>query len=147
MLTRKASFRLWAVIICFAAVLGMACAEPEPEAMPTPEPWANPCAEERTVVKNAWDKKPVEEYVAEVMHKHYFSLFAPYPHFQTVFVVDMTERNANGEAIYGLEVGVTELTDPSILPQERRIPDCLEGVPVKIVKKKKAVLAVLTEGR
>ena len=150
-LTRKASFRLLAIIICFAAVLWLAaaCAEPQDEAMPTPEPWTNPCADERTVVKHAGDEKLIEEYVAKVMYKHYFSLFVPYPHFQTVFVVDMTDRNANGEAIYGIEVGVIKHTDPSTLPHERRIPDCLEGVPVRIVKEGKIVLGkvILTEGR
>ena len=41
MLTRKASLRLPAIIICFAAVLGMAsCVEPQP--------WKNPYRKERT---------------------------------------------------------------------------------------------------
>ena len=145
MITRKASFRLPAVIICFAGVLGMvSCVGPQPEAPSTPEPWTNPCTDERTVVKHAGDEKPIEEYTIEVMDKYSASLFTPYPHFQTVFAGVPLGRNANGEEIVGIEVGVTEITNPSTLPEERRIPDCLEGVPVKIVKQKRAVL---TEGR
>ena len=35
--TRKASFRLPSVIICFAAVLGIvSCVGPQPETIPTP---------------------------------------------------------------------------------------------------------------
>ena len=39
----------------------------------------------------------------------------------------------NSDAIIWIVVTVTEIVDPSTLPPEDRIPDCLEDVPVKII--------------
>ena len=40
---------------------------------------------------------------------------------------------SNSDPIYGIEIHVTEKVDPSTLPPEDRISDCLEDVPVRIM--------------
>ena len=150
--TRKASFRLPAIIICFASVLWMAaCAVVQPEATPTP--WANPCTTATTesitssdpmtreyilqtkkgtaMTENRQSERPSDEHLERVFLKHLNSFIA-YPHFSGAGVGILPVRDENGEEIIGIEIRVSELTDPSTLPSEQRIPDCIEGIPVLI---------------
>ena len=139
--TRKASFRFWVIIICLAAVLLLAaCVEPETEATPTP--WVNPCIEEGittmtedTDTQDVTTERPSREYMREVYLRHR-ALLLDYPHVWWVqrgdwmrAVVEKYNREGWGFTLY-----VSEYTDPQSLPEEQRIPECLDGVPVRIIK-------------
>ena len=55
-----------------------------------------------------------------------------YPHYQGASVGTIAVPGGNGQVVYGIELIVSELTDPSTLPPERRVPDRIEGFPVII---------------
>ena len=170
MQTRKASLRLSAVIICFAAVLVIAaCAEPQPEATPTP--WVDPCTTATTesitssdpptreyilqtkkgnaMTEHATPDRTSTEYMQQVVDKYLDPLIRNYPHYTGVgggLFTDLDEKgnsildedglplfelDENGEPVQGITVMVSEIIDPNTLPPERRIPDCLDGVPVR----------------
>ena len=136
--TRKASFRLPAIIICFAAVLMAACAEPEP--------WKNPCVEEgASMTEITMTERATDEQIWKVIEK-YRDLFERQPHFYHVNpgvlddengdLIETTEGlvDENGHPLHvlGIRVKVEEITDQSTLPEEDRIPECLDGIPVQI---------------
>ena len=93
------------------------------------------------------------ERMWEVIEK-YRDLFEGQPHFYHVspgLLEDekgeliVTTEGLTGENGYPLHVGgikvkVEELTDQSTLPEENRIPECLDGIPVQIVLKLEAYL-------
>ena len=144
--TRKASFRLLAIIICFATVLVTACAEPEP--------WKNPCIEEgASMTEITMTERTSVEHRWEVIEK-YRDLFERQPHFYHVNpgllkdengdLIETTEGlvDENGHPLYvgGIRVKVEQLTDQSTLPEEDRIPECVDGIPVMIELKPEGYL-------
>ena len=52
----------------------------------------------------------------------------------------LTGENGYPLHVGGIKVKVEELTDQSTLPEENRIPECLDGIPVQIVLKLEAYL-------
>ena len=73
---------------------------------------------------------------ADVDRKNW-DLFRRYPFFSRTnsYTADRGEdpfKSNSLDRIFGIEVFVTEKVDPSTLPWEDRIPDCLEDVPVRI---------------
>ena len=49
-----------------------------------------------------------------------------------MFFTLLGKDSSNSDPIFGIEVTVAERVDPSTLPLEDRIPDCLDDVPVRI---------------
>jgi hypothetical protein len=90
-------------------------------------------------------ERPSYEHIAATQKK-YLRLFTEYPHFTVVGSGILTDddgniiKDANGEDAYGITLGVSEITDPETLPFEMRIPECLDGVPVKIVRRNPRLL-------
>ena len=63
-----------------------------------------------------------------------WDLLKRYPSFRgtTLFFTLLGKDSSNSDPIFGIEVTVAERVDPSTLPLEDRIPDCLDDVPVRI---------------
>ncbi len=78
-----------------------------------------------------------EEHVDEVARK-YRDLLYRQPNVHTVItgiIVDGNKADVRDiEWVEGIEVWVYKKVDQSTLPEEDRIPDCLDGVPVRIVE-------------
>ena len=131
MQTRKASLRLSAVIIYFAAVLVIAaCAEPQPETTPTP--WVDPCTTATTesitssdpptreyilqtkkgnaMTEHATPDRTSTEYMQQVVDKYMHPLIRNYPHFTGVGAGLFTHLNESGERVRGITVMVSEIT-------------------------------------
>ena len=83
------------------------------------------------MTENRQSERPSDEHLEQVFLKHVNSFMA-YPHFNGAGVGILPVRGENGEEVIGIEIRVFKLTDPSTLPPEQRIPDCLEGIPVLI---------------
>lgn len=140
--TRKASFRLGVVIICFAAGLGMACiadtrpvAPYEPEMMP---PYGSRCASDTNSEgrPELMPEQKIKEraYMRKVMKK-YEDLIYRQPTVNGFGVVGRVEDDGNRGDDYGIEVYVWEKADQDTLPEADRLPDCLDGVPVRIIER------------
>ena len=163
--TRKASFRLPAIIICIAAVLGVAsCLGPQPET--ATKEWTGTCPPkgiakfvselgERIKMTDTNDippPLPPQEQRSKLMDRH-IPLFGAYPNFAglNLGIRDAVEGEVGAyiyrgrEVILEFEVSVTELTDPDTLPLERRLPDCIEGVPVIIIKGSRNIIPLGAE--
>ena len=153
--TRKSSFRLLAIIICFAAVLGLATACAEPDLNPGYGPsWRTafrPCYIQNGMTsakiidelndegqlmttEDVIDQRPTREQMDAVIEKH-LDLLLGYPLAHGLHAGDfmITPHRQNRTIGYGISVVVTEFTDPSTLSKNRRIPNCLDGVPVRII--------------
>ena len=79
---------------------------------------------------------PHRELQEDVLRKN-LDFFLRYPFYigDAWFVADTGKDPSNVYSLdwtYGIEVFVTEKVDPSTLPLEDRIPECLEDVPVRI---------------
>ncbi|MCY4527960.1 MAG: hypothetical protein OXD46_02865 [Chloroflexi bacterium] len=76
------------------------------------------------------------EHMKDVMYK-YMDLFTRQPTYHSVgvgpFFLSPPPDVYSDE--HGIEVWVEKKVDQSTLPEEDRIPDCLEGVPVRILEK------------
>ncbi|MDE2718696.1 MAG: hypothetical protein OXI33_17025 [Chloroflexota bacterium] len=130
--TREASLRLPAIIICIAAVLGMvvACGDSNP--------WKNPCIHEETTTmiedtdaEEPASERPSDEYMLEVRDK-YWERIRAFPNYVGVGVGDFQEF-PSGKPLdgYGITIYLTESVDFSAVPEDKRIPECLDGVPVR----------------
>ncbi len=75
--------------------------------------------------------QPHSEIAWAVWNKHR-DLFRRHPFSSGSLMLHPEAGSEPGEAIFGVEVFVTEHVDPETRPLEDRIPDCLEDVPVKI---------------
>ena len=77
---------------------------------------------------------PHWHYSGDVLGKNW-DLIQRYPFHtgQTSSFTFLRNDPNNSDAIIWIVVTVTEKVDPSTLPQEDRIPDCLEDVPVDII--------------
>ena len=73
-----------------------------------------------------------------IRHK-YDALFWRQPNVHGVGIGIILDANGQDTDRAGFTIRVTEKVDRSTLPVEDRIPDCLEGVPVQILERAKAV--------
>ena len=157
--TWKASFRLPAIIICFASVLGLVAACAEVEFEPTSTPWTNFCELYEIVsdpdyqhpiaqLKKGKEKPPFKDsdipdgVLRQVLDRNLLR-FETYPNFQGVGIGLIDARDGHGviyddlfnkDFIFGIELSIYPLTDPTTLPPALRIPDCIEGFPVVIIE-------------
>ena len=129
--TRRSSFRLLAVIICFVAAVWMAtacgnCTTVYEE---------NPCVTSSLVEEGTVTATPenTNKRVLEVRDKH-FDLLRRQPNFLGISTRYLEDENGEKTQIRGIILAVTEKVDQSTLPVEDRVPTCLEGVPVQIVE-------------
>ena len=123
--TRKASLRLLALTICFVGMilLAFACGT---FSQTNTEPWTNPCKEaemtEETKAEKSVRINQIIERNREVFERH--------PNYMGV-----GHRLATVDsATVVINVIVSDLVDQERLPEESRIPECIEGVPVEIDK-------------
>ncbi len=131
--TRKASFRLSAIIAIGVLALA-ACATQQDTTQ------QDPCIEERKTMAEYQedpDAPPTYEQMEAVRDKHR-PLIRAYPHYIGNFVGRSDDDPP--DVPEGITVRVTELTDPTTLPEEQRIPACLDGVPVRIIQSERSVL-------
>ena len=131
--TMRSPLRLLLVIICFAAVLGLAAvcgdgAFKDPSTLCD----TNSSAEEGTVTTTPENPDDRRARVHEVRLK-YDPLFWRQPNIVSVGEGLLRDENGELTETAGIVVGVSEKTDQRTLPAEDRIPDCLEGVPVQII--------------
>lgn len=70
------------------------------------------------------------EYAHQVMEK-YLDLILRQPNFVLTGATDFNDDEENWTAAVHIKIGVTEKVDQSSLPEADRIPDCLDGVPVR----------------
>ena len=136
--TKRSSFRLLAVIICFVAAVWMAAACQDAAS------YEEPCGPGPILPEEEGDLTtpsgtPTPEKIIEVRDK-YQPLFRRQPNFALVSEGLFFHRNLDpvidrkGNRVSGIIVTVDgDPVDQETLPQEDRIPDCLEGVPVQIV--------------
>ena len=131
--TKRSSFRLLPVIICFAAVLGLSAACGD-GAFKDPSTLCetNSSAEEGTVTTAPENPDDRRARIHEVRLK-YDPLFWRQPNVVSVGEGLLEDENRDATKTTGIVVGVSERTDQSTLPAEDRIPSCLEGVPVQII--------------
>lgn len=125
--TRKASLRLLSIIAVGVLALA-ACATQQ-----------DPCIEERKTMTE-YQENPTEPPTIEQMRAvrdKYRPLMKGYPHY----IGNSIGRSDDDppDVPEGITVSVTELTDPATLPEEQRIPDCLDGVPVRIIQSERSV--------
>ena len=153
--TRKGSFRLL-VILCLtlAGLLAAACGDPEP----SPEPdsswqvsWRSsfrPCFSKLgesvvdlgmehwyTSTDDLLTQRPSPEQITSVAEK-YSDLLWGYPYVTGVALGDYMDTTfaVNRTLGFGITVRVSKYVDNRTLPEERRLPVCLDGVPVRIIK-------------
>ena len=133
--TRRSSFRFQAIIICFVAAVWMAAACQGYEEPCGPGPILS--EKEGDTTTPSGTRTP--EKVHEVRLK-YQPLFRRQPNYAQVSEGLFFHRNwdpvidRDGNRVSGIIVTVDgDPVDQETLPQEDRIPDCLEGVPVQIV--------------
>lgn len=77
-------------------------------------------------------ERPSDEYMRQVVDK-YADLLWNYPHHTSHSFADHRDDDGNLTGGYGITIAISEWTDPTTLPEERRVPDCLDGVPVRFV--------------
>ena len=77
------------------------------------------------------DADPELLLVRDVIRKN-STLFKRHPFYQGISWTTHKADNRAKESILGIEVYVTKIVDQSTLPQEDRIPDCIEDVPVTV---------------
>ena len=118
------------VLVAVAAVLVVARSNGE---------WKDECKKERIAImgEEMGAERPTDEYMRDVRNK-YRPLFRGFPHYSGTSVGDYKKPDdrfqLDPRGGYGITLWVYELTDQSTLPEEMRVPDCLEGVPVRIIK-------------
>ena len=80
-------------------------------------------------------QRPTLERMREVINKH-LDLLYDYPHARSVTAGDyMLSVVVSSRTLgYGITLYVIEYVDPDTVPEENRIPNCLDGVPVRIVQ-------------
>ncbi len=98
-------------------------------------PWTDNCIDERSnfMPEDAATQRPSDDYMQAVLEK-YEDLLWDFPHSQGFYAGDFYDAEYNEIDGYGITVKVLELTDQSTLPEEQRIPACLDGVPVRFLK-------------
>ena len=129
--TKKTPFRLLTALVCFAAVLWLAAACGDGEFKdPSTLCGPNSSAEEETMTATP---EITHEYILEVRDK-YRPLFKRQPNYHGNGPGNIRDENGERTKTMGITIYVTEKVDQSTLPPEDRIPDCLEGVPVQIIK-------------
>ena len=102
----------------------------------SPETWKDPCTEERSqfMTKEAAAERPSKEYMRAVVDK-YRPLLKGFPHAHGISTGNYYDFDAHEPLDgYGITLMVSEFTDQSTLPESQRIPECLDGVPVRIIK-------------
>ena len=146
--TRKSSFRLLSVLICAVSILllAVACssatptptATPVPTATPTPVPTATPTPLPTATPTPCPPSTPYPcphddtyERAAKVLEK-YKDQINRYP-WVTWTDVDAITKNRELTGHHRITVAVCRKFDQSTLPFDAHIPDCLEGIPVKMV--------------
>ena len=113
------------ILICAAALwLALACGE-------------NPCGEISTLKEP--DMTTPELYEADVeraraIRDKYYPLFLRQPNVVGVGIGIIYDARGEYTDRAGFSIRVTKAVDQSTLPPERRIPDCLEEVPVQILE-------------
>ncbi len=122
-----AALAAMALAAALLGMLAMACAGSEP--------WEDPCIAERAKVMTdeMENERPTDEYMRAVQARNK-ELFYRFPHVRGFGSGDFRDELGYRIGGYGITVRVLELTDQSTLPVEDRIPECLEGVPVRIIK-------------
>ena len=101
--------------------------------------WKDECKKERIAImgEEMGAERPTYEYIRDVRNK-YRLLFRGFPHYSGTSVGDYKKPDdrfqLDPRGGYGITLRVYKLTDQSTLPEEMRVPDCLEGVPVRIIK-------------
>lgn len=73
-----------------------------------------------------------KEDVLEVMDKYQDRIWA-YPKVIGFGPYGIRDKDGDRTDQYGLEIAVTERVPASLVPEDQRIPDCLEGIPVSWV--------------
>ena len=87
--------------------------------------------------QEAWQARYAADWprMQDVLNKHR-ALFEGYPNFDIVGVSAFLHVRSSGwweqTEDYGIVLNLTEEVDPDTLPEDKRIPDCLDGVPVRI---------------
>lgn len=120
------------LLVCLGVVMALAVA------CTSPEPWVDPCIERRaeTMAEDKATEKPSYEYMRDV-RKKYRPLLWGFPHYMGTSVGDYTtpddRTQLDPRGGYGITLWVSQLTDQDTLPEEERVPECLEGVPVRII--------------
>ena len=80
------------------------------------------------------DEELTDEKVAAVREK-YAELFRRQPNVWSIGWGFLEDSEGNTTDRTGISIDVTKKVDQSTLPEEDRIPDCLEGVPIQINEK------------
>lgn len=96
--------------------------------------WWHECDEERIAVigeEAAADRRLTDDYIDSVRIRH-SALFENFPHYNGHGIGALEYQDEQPVGPYGIIVGVMELIDQRMLPEESRIPACIEGVPIMI---------------
>ena len=97
------------------------------------------CAEKEGMVA----KQITRKYVQSVIDKH-ADMILRQPNlngFGTHSTVDMDDLSDISVKLKGIGISVTKKVDQGTLPEEDRIPDCLDGVPVFWMEESPGILA------
>ncbi len=92
---------------------------------------ADPCGANLREVLMIGENTLTVERMTEVRDK-YLPLLERYPNYVGSGVGRFRDENGELTGGRGIVISVLEEVDPSTLPPEDRIPDCLEGIPVQL---------------
>ena len=156
MTERKTLFKLLSILLCGVAVLWLAAScgeERATAAIPLPTPaLADAGGEERVCGPGPADSTVPENMARmteEEVQEHYsrirrareivsnqiyddYSLFLRQPNYNFTTTGFLKDEHGEWTDQWGITIWVTEKVDQGTLPPEDRIPDTLDGVPVRI---------------
>ena len=155
MTVQKTPFKLLPILLCGVAVLWLAAACGEDRAtatkpLPTPtlsdasggEKVCGPGPADSTVPENmaGMTQEEIQEHYSQVrrakkmVNNQYDtdSLFRRQPNYFEVTENFLKDEHGEWTATWGITVWVTEKVDQGTIPPEDRIPEVLEGIPVRI---------------
>ena len=128
MQTKRSSSRLLAVIICFVAAVWMAAACQDAAS------YEEPCGPGPILPEEEGDLTiPSGTPAANEVRLRHTPLFLRQPNYTGSGVDFSIDKYGNKVEIIIVQVN-EDPVDQNTLPPEDRIPDCLEGFPVQIVK-------------
>ncbi|MCY3542782.1 MAG: hypothetical protein OXH22_01870 [Chloroflexi bacterium] len=123
-----------AVICSIAVALLAACSGGNEFKDPSTLCETNTSEKEETMTTEITDER-----IREVRDK-YRELFRRQPNYRGNSITYLRDENGEWTEVRGIIVRVNEKVDQSALPVEDRIPDCLEGVPIQIIRSSPALL-------
>ncbi len=103
--------------------------------------WKDKCKGERIKIMGAYEgvERPTDEYMDSVIDKNRALIKERVPERTLVSYGDYKDEDYNLIGGYGITIGVPDLEAYEARPEEERMPECLDGVPVRIIERAEGV--------